>query len=420
MANVDPLSSLDKPKLTDLRFPNADNYFGKVLTGLKKITLRKVLLKLHLYITLWLGAFLVIAGLTGSLLVYTNELDRWLNPELMQIAAAEQPQRPLAELIAAANQVSLIKSPPAHLELPKEPDQALIVRYQVPMHDAGHKGMNHHFYEVMVNPYTGQVLGGRDRDDALMTFILQIHYKLLAGDTGKLLMGITALLTLVLTLSGIYLWWPKLSKLKQAFIIKRNASFTRFNFDLHKTIGIYTAIVMFAVALSGFYFNLPFVFRPAVNFFSPLTEMPRNVKSEVATGVQIRGENVLSIAAARFPDAQIQRLFLPADAAGSYMVTVRQSNEVRHKGSTMLWVDQYTGKILQVRDPNEFNAGDAFINLQLPLHNGEILGTFGRILVIIVGFAPLILMVTGIIHWLKKRKAKQLHHARLRNVHEIT
>jgi uncharacterized iron-regulated membrane protein len=95
------------------------------------------------------------------------------------------------------------------------------------------------------------------------------------------------------------------------------------------------------------------------------------------------------------------------------MVSARQANEVRHKGGTMVWVDQYTGKILQVRDPNEFNAGDAFINLQLPLHNGEILGTVGRILVIIVGFAPLILMVTGIIHWLKKRKAKQIHNARL-------
>jgi uncharacterized iron-regulated membrane protein len=409
MSNVDPL--LDKPKLGDLVFP-ANNTAGKMLSALKKITLRKVLLKLHLYITLWLGAFLVIAGLTGSLLVYSTELDRWLNPDLMQIEASAQPQHPVAELIAAANQVSLIKSPPAHLELPKAPDEALLVRYQVPM-PAGHKGMNHHFYEVMVNPYTGQVLGGRDRDDALMTLILQIHHKLLAGDTGKLLMGITALLTLLLTLSGIYLWWPKLSKLKQAFIIKRNASFTRFNFDLHKTIGIYTAIVMFAVALSGAYFNLPFVIKPAVNFFSPLSEMPRNVKSEAATGVPMRAEDVLNTAAARFPDAQVQRLFLPADAAGSYTVTVRQSNELRHKGATMLWIDQYTGKILQVRDPNEFNAGDAFVNLQLPLHNGEILGTFGRILVIIVGFAPLILMVTGIIHWLKKRKAKKIHNARL-------
>ena len=85
MANIDPLSSLDKSKVTDLTYPSTDNYSEKVLSRLKKITLRKVLLKLHLYITLWLGAFLVIAGLTGSLLVYTHELETWLNPEILRV-----------------------------------------------------------------------------------------------------------------------------------------------------------------------------------------------------------------------------------------------------------------------------------------------------------------------------------------------
>jgi uncharacterized iron-regulated membrane protein len=391
-----------------------------LLNTLKKITLRKVLLKLHLYISLWLGAFLVLAGLTGSVLVYGTEIDRWLNADMMRVEIGSK-TLPFADLIVRANQVSPFKSPPAHLELPKQPEDALIVRYQVPLPAAeqhAHKGkphMNHHFYEVMVNPYSGQILGQRDRDDALMTIILHLHYQLLAGDTGKLVMGITAFLTLVLTLSGIYLWWPKLSKLKQAFTIKPNSSFIRFNFDLHKTSGIYTAIVLFAVALSGFYFNMPYLFKPAVNFFAPLTDMPRNVKSTAAVTDGVKPETILATAQARFPDAQVQRLFLPADAKDSYRVSMRQPTESRHKGATMLWLDQYNGKILIVRDPNKLNAGDAFINLQLPLHNGEILGTPGRILVIIVGFAPLLLMITGLIHWWKKRQAKKVHVARLRS-----
>ena len=417
MSNVNPLSSITKPNFGDL--VKTDNALQRIRQSLKKITLRFVLLKLHLYITLWMGAFLVIAGLTGSLLVYGHELDEWLNPELMRIEENTGQPRPFAELIAAANQVSLIKSSPAHLQLPQHSDAALIVRYQVPMaHGAGHKGMNHHFYEVMVNPYTGQVLGGRDRDDALMTTILRLHYQLLAGDTGKLIMGIMGLLTLVLTLSGIYLWWPKFSKLKQAFTIKRNASFTRFNFDLHKISGIYTAMVLFVVSLSGVYFNFPDQFKPVVNSVLPLTEMPRMVKStSVSNGkAPVNMEEIIQIAAARFPDADIQRVFLPINPQGSYMVTARQANESKSKGSTMLWIDQYSGDILNVRDPNQFNAGDAFINAQLPLHNGEILGTTGQILVLIVGFAPLLLMVTGVIHWLKKRKAKKFHATRLKNI----
>jgi hypothetical protein len=37
-------------------------------------------------------------------------------------------------------------------------------------------------------------------------------------------------------------------------------------------------------------------------------------------------------------------------------------------------------------------------------------------MVLITGFTPLLLMVTGVIQWLKKRKAKQIHDARLKSL----
>ena len=397
MAAVDPFS-------IDLRSSTKkSNKEKSFVTSLKKITLRKVLLKIHLYISLWLGVFLVLAGLTGSLLVYDHAIDKWLNNDLMVIKEASGTQKPLLDLIAAADEASPIKSKASHLQLPSELDEALIVRYQVPAEE-GHKGHNHHFYEVMMNPYTGATLGSRDRYYSLMSTILKLHFNLLANDTGKWIMGITALMTLFLTITGIYLWWPKLSKLKQALVIKKNASFIRFNFDLHKTVGFYTAIVIFSVALSGVYFNLPMIFRPVVNYFSPLDGMIAPVKSENFAGNPIKPEDVLAIAQQQFPGISVQRIFLPATNDATYQISGRQDNEIRHKGSTMLWIDQYSGKVLKVKDPNKFTAGNTFINLQLPLHNGEILGEIGRVLVVIVGFAPLVLMITGVIHWLKKKR----------------
>ncbi|CAD6873192.1 PepSY-associated TM helix domain-containing protein [Methylomonas fluvii] len=401
---------VSEQKLSDKLVSGA--FLGNFKTAFKKITLRKCLLKLHLYISLWLGTLIVIAGLTGSLLVYEHTLDKWLNADMMSVAVGER-WLPIADLVAIANRVSPIPEPPSHLQMPEDPSEALIVRYQAAAMP-GHKGHNHHFHEVMVNPYSGQVLGDRDRNDALMTFILRLHFSLLAGDFGKLVMGITSLLTLVLTVTGIYLWWPKLGKIKQALLIKRNASATRFNFDLHKTTGIYTAIVMLAVAFSGVYFNLPQFFKPAVNFFSPLEEMPRGIKSTANGGTVIQPEIVKANIQATYPGIQIQRIFLPVGERGSYMISARQSDELRSKGSTSFWVDQYDGAILAVRDPKKFNAGNAFINLQLPLHNGEILGTPGRIAVLVAGFAPLVMMVTGLIHWLKKRKANRARRASLK------
>ncbi len=416
MSNIDLFSSVTKPRYTHT--PITSKASGKIVATLKAITLRKVLLKLHLYISLWLGIFLALAGLTGSLLVYNHALDKWLNSDTLQVEAGQQ-HLPLTGLIAAANLDSPIKSPPAYVTLPEEPDDVLIVRYAIQEQGQKHKGMNHHFQEVMVNPYTGQVLGDRDRNDSLMSIIVRLHANLLVGDNGKLIMGITALLTLVLTMSGIYLWWPKLSKLKQAFVIKRNSSFTRFNFDLHKTVGIYTAIVMLSVSLSGVYFNLPNIFKPVVNYFSPLdgmsgmSAMMGGVKSETDSGTTLSPETVIDLVKIAYPGIQVQRIFLPANPEDSYRVSGRQVDEIRSNGSTTVWLNQYSGKFLKVRDPRQFNAGTAFTNLQLPLHNGEILGTPGRIMVLITGFAPVLLMITGVIHWLKKRKAKRIHNARL-------
>jgi uncharacterized iron-regulated membrane protein len=403
MSVIDPFTAKENPIV---HRPVAST---KRLEWLQKITLRKILLKLHLYISLWLGLFLAIAGLTGSILVYGEEIDHWLNSDILAVEVGSSLQ-PLQNILATADQVSPIKHPAHHIQLPKHPDEALIVRYQVPHDGPGH---NHHFHEVMVNPYNGQTLGHRDRNDSLINFILRLHYKLLVDPFGKWLMGITALLTLVLTITGIYLWWPKTGKWLQALVIKRNASFTRFNFDLHKTVGIYTAVVLFAVSLSGFYFNFPDVFKPAVNVFSSVHEVPRAVKSKTIGTEALAYETILSNAQLRFPNLQLQRLFLPVDANGSFMVSGKQPNETRSKGATMLWLDQYSGEILTVRDPNQFAAGDAFINIQLPLHNGEILGTPGQITVLIVGFAPLALLITGIIHWLKKRASRRIHNQRL-------
>ncbi|QSB00676.1 PepSY domain-containing protein [Methylomonas sp. EFPC1] len=142
--------------------------------------------------------------------------------------------------------------------------------------------------------------------------------------------------------------------------------------------------------------------------------MPRGIKSTANGGKVIQPEIVKANIQAAYPGIQIQRIFLPVGENGSYMISARQSDELRSKGSTSFWVDQYDGAILAVRDPKKFNAGNAFINLQLPLHNGEILGTPGRIAVLVAGFAPLVMMVTGLIHWLKKRKANRARRTGLK------
>ncbi len=101
---------------------------------------------------------------------------------------------------------------------------------------------------------------------------------------------------------------------------------------------------MLSVAFSGVYFNLPQIFKSAMNYFSPLDnmtgmqammEMNERMKSDPNTGAAaLPAEAILSAVEAACPGIEIQRLVLPKKADDSYRVTGRQVGEIRSKGAT--------------------------------------------------------------------------------------
>ena len=70
-------------------------------------------------------------------------------------------------------------------------------------------------------------------------------------------------------------------------------------------------------------------------------------------------------------------------------------------------IDQYKGQVLHVQDRANFTAGETFLEWQYPLHCGEAFGNIGRAFIMVMGFAPLILYVTGFLRWRQKRRARR-------------
>lgn len=71
---------------------------------------------------------------------------------------------------------------------------------------------------------------------------------------------------------------------------------------------------------------------------------------------------------------------------------------------TIVFIEQYTGNVLEIRNPIQSNSGDFFVRLLHPLHSGEVAGLTGRLIVFFSGFLPTILFVTGLIRWRQKLK----------------
>lgn len=384
---------------------------------------RKLWLDLHLYLGLIVGAVLVVIGLTGSISVFFVELQEILNAEQNIVTAPPENQRKLHtldDIVAAAETVKPQGSRFFKAYYPRKDDIAYKLLYFV--RDAK-QANNGDGYYIFVDPYTVQVKGlqlwhPKDRywGRPLISFIMQLHWCLLLGKTGGIIVGILAVLSIISVLTGLIVWWPLTGKFKQALTFKRQASAVRFNFDLHKTVGFYLTIVLLPVLFSGIYMNLPEQVNVLVKLFSPITRTNAydGISDELYHSGAQSGRKSIGFAAAadavekRYPDSRIAMLTGPVGANGVYIIQKRDVLEnSRFVGHQTLVVDQYSGEIIHVYNAGTGNSGDVFLDWQWPLHSGHAFGWLGRILVFFAGLACPVLYVTGILRWLQKRRAKR-------------
>src|SRR5690606_14922200 len=85
------------------------------------------------------------------------------------------------------------------------------------------------------------------------------------------------------------------------------------------------------------------------------------------------------------------------------------SNELGAAGMGLsnLYIDATDGSVLGQHRPWHGTTADVFVQLQLPLHSGRILGMTGRIMMSIMGLIVVMLSITGIIVWDRKRRARR-------------
>ncbi len=315
------------------------------------------------------------------------------------------------EIVDAANSAMPKNAVNSFATYPRNAEAAFKFHYSVPINKDVTQS-----WEAYVNPYTAQVTGKKlmcvsdnPFPKTFIGFVFELHYALFLGeDPGYLIVGAMGALLIVSTLSGLILWWPLTGLWLKALTIKRKASIERFNFDLHKTFGFYSNVVLIPVLFSGIYMDVPQHVVPVLELFSPVTyrywfksETPGETKS-------ITLADALIIAEKRYPNGHADWLYIPTETNGTYTVC---KNGIAERGSFLdrrcVVIDRYSGAILDVDDPVTGTAGEVFTHWQWPLHSGQAFGWTGRILVFLSGLACPVLFVTGIIRWLQKRKAKQ-------------
>lgn len=366
---------------------------------MKSKTLRSIAFSLHRYIGLAVGLILIIVGVTGSLLVFQKEFDQYLlQRQFGQITS--QPQRVAIESVV--NTVKTAYRDRPELKLASIDTLSHNPTYRVRLRTEADKTT-----DVYVNSYTGEVLGDRDWDNTLIGIVFQLHYALLAGDIGVAIVGIAALLLLILSITGIFLWsgWRKLIS---GFKIKWQAHPKRVNYDVHKVAGIITAVFLGFIAFTGFCWNFYDYAVPTIYALTFTPHSPEPVSQIVAGKSSLGITEILKTADAALPNAETTFINLPRKPEDTFTIHKKHPQESNEYGDSSVYLDQYTGKILKLQDGENLPLAEKVLGSFTPLHYGTFWGLPSRVLYVLVGLAPLILFLTGFVMWRYRYRGKKI------------
>jgi uncharacterized iron-regulated membrane protein len=335
----------------------------------------------HRYLGLAIGLLAVPIGLTGSLLIL-HDLWHDLTTKVTPLTA----RLPIETIIAKA-QTIYPNLPLKSIDLPASPTGAMTVF----LGD----------YTIAIDPYTGNIIG-QPATEHYTTLLYDIHIKLLGGDWGVYLVGIVGLLATVLSITGIVLW-PGWRKLSTGFKIKWDAKTKRLNFDLHKVVGIISAVFLALAMGTGFMWNFSSLTNPvvyAMTFSAQPPETKDTVSTVTADGKSIAfTETLLQNAIAALPTGTTRMIAFPETPDGVFNVRKELPDNVW----VSAYLDRYSGRVIKVDSPHQ-SLGEKILQAFPLVHFGTFAGLASRLLYIFVGLSPTILLVTGFIMWQNRRR----------------
>lgn len=359
---------------------------------------------LHLWLGLSLGLLLALLCFTGTALVFYIEIDAALNP-----AVQTKPSRHAADWESPVWDTVLATARRQYAggEWSFEVDggrSAIPARFYPSQEHQGH----HAEREMVWFSADGtQVIRSQTWGEYLMSWIYELHMHLLAGETGRLVVGWGGLATLLLLVTGLGAWWPR-GSWRKALSFKRNAVPLRRLRDLHKHGGLWSLPVLMLLVLTGVLLALPPLKEQVLTALTGPMELVPQPRSVQTGGMQVPLTQALAAAHAAVPDARLAFIDVPGEGVAPFRMRVQVPGDPHRRfPGSFIFVDQYSGRVLAVHDIRQGSTSTQVAKWIRAIHDGSIAGLGTRLLAIVVGLIPPALLVTGFLYWRQRRWRRQ-------------
>ena len=204
----------------------------------------KILFNVHLILSIVFSIPLLIIGVTGAILSYQHEFEALINAGSKKVEKTGEMQS-VEKILQSFSEQTGVKQP-VRLVVPKSDDEAFVIYTN--RNDA-----------YLVDPYTAQIIG-KDRGTGFVLTVMALHRNLglalsgnkTAAEVGKQIVGASVVAMILLVISGVWLYFPRLKRkfieaIKPNFKLKKYALF----YNLHTSLGSLSAVIYLLICLTG-------------------------------------------------------------------------------------------------------------------------------------------------------------------------
>lgn len=354
---------------------------------------------MHLWGGLILGIYALLIGLTGSVLVFHEEIAHRMSPKPRVAPPVDQPS---LENIRAGIQAAKPEWHPWSLEMPSEPGEPW-ASYLLKQGGGG----------MMVYAASDGRLAGEDRTHGTWLDTVEKFHGSLLIPKGRLYNGIAGLALVALALTGFYLWWPERGQWHSAFKIVRYANWKGLNYDLHRVGGALTLGFIVLSGITGAYFTWGPVYKQIAASILPAKPVQK-VPPVVTTGARLPVDDLVASAQRVLPGTTLVRVLVPRGGGQAVTVVFAHGDTAaaRRRRTSQVSVNPHTGEVLAVDDYRQRQLADHVISWMGPLHTGHFGGWPVKATWAVLGLSLPALFITGFLMWCNRVLAPRLRVAR--------
>jgi uncharacterized iron-regulated membrane protein len=377
--------------------------------------MKKYIRNLHLWIGLATGLVFFLVSLSGALLSFTEEALLIVNKEYLYVPEQNRPRAKVEEVIANYEKAY----PKEHVFLINTYTQAnrtydFFSAVKSGKKDADGNDIFEGYKMVYANPYTSEIIRVDKGTLETIVILVQLHVNLLAGSTGNYIIKIATVIFLIELIAGLYLWWPRTSNARRtAFKIKRSGNRKRFQYDLHRTLGFYTSVVLLVLTVTGLIMAWPFLKGPLVNVLGGKAELlaqeapPQPPRQSGKPDYSCNG--IFNRLRIERPDARQITFFVPESDTVTVIngTTGVRPSFLNFETGTYFQFNRYTGEPTGGEDLQYYLRNAEISAGLLLIHMGFWGGITTKVLTFICGMIGASLPITGFLIWRGRRKQKQ-------------